>query len=72
MNFKVFGRKRSWSIFKVLYQHSCGGTEENHKICRDSRSPGRDMNPRPSEYEAEVMNKIIISEEQLWKRRLVK
>jgi hypothetical protein len=34
MDWKVFGRKRSWHEFKIypiLSTHSHGGTEENHK-----------------------------------------
>jgi hypothetical protein len=30
MNWKGFGRKWSWSNFKVLSQHSPGGIEETH------------------------------------------
>jgi hypothetical protein len=41
MNWK--GRKkRSWPNFKVLFQRSPGGTEENHEKLR---SPGRDFKP---------------------------
>lgn len=40
MNSKRYGRKQSWPR----------GTEENHKkISQNSRSPGRDSNPGPSE-----------------------
>jgi len=32
-----------------------GGTEENHKnLSEDSRSPGRDLNSGPPEYETRV------------------
>jgi hypothetical protein len=31
INWKGFGRKRTWPNFKVLSQHSPGGTKENHK-----------------------------------------
>jgi hypothetical protein len=31
INWKGFGRKRSWPNFKALSQHFSGGTEENHK-----------------------------------------
>jgi hypothetical protein len=31
MNWKRFGRRRSWHNFKVLAQHSPGGSEENHE-----------------------------------------
>jgi hypothetical protein len=53
IHWKRFGRKRSWANFKVLPRHSPGGTEENHEnLSRDSRSPGRHLNPGPHEYEA--------------------
>jgi hypothetical protein len=31
MNWKGFGRKRTWPNFKVVSRHSLGGTEENHE-----------------------------------------
>jgi hypothetical protein len=41
------------AYFKVLSRHLPGGTEENHgNLSQDSRSPGRDLNSEPSEYEA--------------------
>jgi hypothetical protein len=53
MNWKGFGRKLLWPDFKVLSQHSRGGTEENHKTrSQYRRSPGRDLKPGPLEYEA--------------------
>jgi hypothetical protein len=61
MNWKWFGRKRSWPNFKVglLSQLSHWGTEENSKTTKnfsqDSRSPGRDLNPEPPECEAGVL-----------------
>jgi hypothetical protein len=42
--------------FKMLSQHLLGGTEENHEnLNQDSQSPGRDLNPGPPEYEAEML-----------------
>jgi len=53
MNWKGFGRKRSWPNFKVLSWHLPGGTEENHKkLSQDSWSLGRDLNPGPPKYES--------------------
>jgi hypothetical protein len=41
--------------FKVLSQRLRGGTEKNTKtLSQDIRSPGRDLNPRPPEYEGGV------------------
>jgi hypothetical protein len=40
MNWKSFGRKRSWANFKVLSRHSPGGAEGNYEnLDQDSRSP---------------------------------
>jgi hypothetical protein len=56
MNWKSFVRQRSWHDFKVISQHSLGGTEENHKsLSQDSRFPGRDLNSVSPEYEAGVL-----------------
>jgi hypothetical protein len=56
MNWKEFGRKRPWPNFKLLSWHSPRRTEENHEnLNQDIQSPGRDMNPGPSEYEAVVL-----------------
>jgi hypothetical protein len=40
-------------IFKVLPQHFPVGSENNHQknLSQDSRSPSRDLNPGPPEYE---------------------
>jgi hypothetical protein len=39
--------------FEALSRHSPGGTEEIHEMLRQgSRSPGKDLNPGPPEYEA--------------------
>jgi hypothetical protein len=37
--------------FKVLSQHLSGESVKNHENQQDGRSPGRDMIPRPPEYE---------------------
>jgi hypothetical protein len=48
--------RSGWPNFKVLSQHSPGGTEENHEhLSRDSRFPDKDLNPEPLEYEAGVL-----------------
>jgi hypothetical protein len=52
MNFKGFVRKRSWPNFEVLSWYLPGGTEENRS--QDGQSSGRDLNPKPPEFEAEV------------------
>jgi hypothetical protein len=43
------------ALFKVLPRHLPGGTEEKQKITQDRRSPGRDLNPGPPEYETGVL-----------------
>jgi hypothetical protein len=56
MKWKVFGRKWSWSNFKVLSWHSPGWTDESHEnLGQNSRSPGRDLNPGPPKQEAGVL-----------------
>jgi hypothetical protein len=56
MKWKGFGRKRTWRHLKVLFQNSPVGTEKTHEnLNQYSRSPGRDLNPGPSEYEAGVL-----------------
>jgi hypothetical protein len=38
-------------------RHYPGGTEENNEnLSQDSRSPGRDLNPGPHEYEVVVLS----------------
>jgi hypothetical protein len=53
MNWKGYGRKRSWPNFKVLYQQLPGGTEGNHENPQDSRSPSRVLSPGPPNTEQE-------------------
>jgi hypothetical protein len=48
------GCARKWPCpnFKVLFYLFPGGTEEIYEnLSQASRSPGRDLNPRPLEYE---------------------
>jgi hypothetical protein len=45
---------------KVLPQHLTGGTEENWKACQNNRSPGRNLNPGPPEYDLSVDSTIIL------------
>jgi hypothetical protein len=52
MNCKGLGMKRSWPNLKTLSWHLPGGTEKNNEtLSQDSRSPSRDLNPRPPDYE---------------------
>jgi hypothetical protein len=61
MNWKRCGRKRSWPNFKVLYQHLSLVTEESTKdFSQYSRSPARDSNLGPPEYEAGVTIQVHI------------
>jgi hypothetical protein len=58
MNWKWFGRK--WSLPNLRYYLDIGlkglrKTTENFSL--DSLSPGRDLNPRLTEYEAGVLTK---------------
>jgi hypothetical protein len=56
MNWKGYGRKRLWPNFMVLFQHSPGRTEENHRNPSiDSWSPGQDLKPGPPEHETGVL-----------------
>jgi hypothetical protein len=58
MNWKGFGRKRSWPKFKVLHRYSPGVTEKQRKTKNSIRiggSRGRDSNPELPKYEAEVL-----------------
>jgi hypothetical protein len=48
MNWKGFGRKQSWTNFKVLSQHLPGGTEKSTiNLSHNSWSPGWDLNLTP-------------------------
>jgi hypothetical protein len=52
MTSKGFRRNRSWPNFNLLFRNWPVGTEEKHEKSHDRRSPSRDLNPGPSEYEA--------------------
>jgi hypothetical protein len=55
MNWESCGRKQSSCNFKAL-SRNLPGTDENHEnLSNDSRSPGRDLNLGPPEYEAGVL-----------------
>jgi hypothetical protein len=55
-NWESFGRKQWWTVFKVLTRHSPEETGNPTKnVSQDSLSLGRDFNPGPPEYEAEVL-----------------
>jgi hypothetical protein len=52
-----FGKKQLWPKFKALSRHSPKGLRKiTKKPSQDSRSPGRDLNPSPLEYEAKMLN----------------
>jgi hypothetical protein len=53
MKWKGFGRKRWWLNFKVLPGILLKGWWKTTKnLSQDSRSPSRDLNLKPPEYEA--------------------
>jgi hypothetical protein len=56
MIWKGFGRKRSWYHFQVLSQNSTVGLKKTTKnLNQNSRSPRRDINQAPPEYEAGML-----------------
>jgi hypothetical protein len=56
MNYKKYRRRWSWPNSKVLSWHMPGGTEENHNILsQNNRSPGKNVNLGPPEYEVGVL-----------------
>jgi hypothetical protein len=56
MNWKGFGRKRSWPNTNVLSLNLPGGTEEKHENPRqDSRTPNLDLNLGPPEYKTVML-----------------
>jgi hypothetical protein len=55
MNWKGFGKSRRSLIYCTFFWNLPGGTEANHEKSQSSRSPGRDLNRRPDEYEAGVL-----------------
>jgi hypothetical protein len=52
MNWKGCGRKRSWPNLRY-YPGICleGLRKTTKNLSQDNRSPGRDLNPGPPEYE---------------------
>jgi hypothetical protein len=56
MNCKIFGCKRSYPYFRY-YPSICveGLKKAMTSLSQDSRSPGRDWNSEPPEYEAGVL-----------------
>jgi hypothetical protein len=60
MNWKGCGRKLSWPNFKVLPWNLPEVTEENHEQPQNSRSPARDLNLGPNEWEAGVLTTTFI------------
>jgi hypothetical protein len=57
MNWKGFGRRRSWPNFNVLSRHSPGGTEKNYeKICQGIRSSGPRFEPGTSRLRSKNVN----------------
>jgi hypothetical protein len=56
MNWKGCGRKRSWPIFRYYPEMFLEERKETRDISNQaSRSTGRNLNPRPREYEAGVL-----------------
>jgi hypothetical protein len=53
---KMTWKEAVWPNFRVILQNLLGWTEENHEnLGQNSRSPCRDFNQRPPEYEAGVL-----------------
>jgi hypothetical protein len=57
MNWKEFGRNRSWPNFKVLFRHSPGETDVKHEKSQINIAGrrGREWNPGLPEYEVGVL-----------------
>jgi hypothetical protein len=56
MNWRGYGRKRSWSNIKVLSRMLSGGIEEDDEnFSQYSQFLGRNFNPGRPEYEAELL-----------------
>jgi hypothetical protein len=56
VNWKGFGRKRSWTNLGKYPGICVEGLRKATKVLiQDSRSPCRDLNPGPPEYEAGVL-----------------
>jgi hypothetical protein len=63
--------KRMWkeavvACFNVQSRHLPGGTFENHNKPHDSRSPCRDFNLEPPDYEQEFMFKHLVPTFPKW------
>jgi hypothetical protein len=56
MKWKRFGRKRSWPNTKVLLRHHLESLRKTTKtLSHVSRSPGRNLNSGPPEYDAGML-----------------
>jgi hypothetical protein len=56
MNWKEFGRKRSWPTLRYYPNiHLEGLRKASNNLGQDSKSLVRDLNPRPPKYEAGVL-----------------
>jgi hypothetical protein len=55
INWKGFGRKRSWPNLKILSRNLTGGTEENDENPQDIWRLDRELNPGCPEYGAGVL-----------------
>jgi hypothetical protein len=59
MNWKWYGRKRSWPNSRYYPGICLERLKKTMKtLSQDSRSPGRDLNPEPPEYEARVLTTL--------------
>jgi hypothetical protein len=54
MNWKGYGRKRSWPSTRYCPGICLEGPGKTMNLSQDNWSPSRDLNPRPPEYEAAV------------------
>jgi hypothetical protein len=50
-NWKESGRKRPWQSWRYYVVVCLEGRDNHGNVCRNSRSPDRDSNPAPSEFE---------------------
>jgi hypothetical protein len=56
--FRGFGRRRSWPDLRYYFGTCLEVLRKNTKIIsQDSRSPGRDLNPGPPEYEGVLITR---------------
>jgi hypothetical protein len=62
MNWKRFGRKRSWPHFKVLFRNSRGGTEKNHERTQSGQPfSGLRFEPRASQIRIRGVNRATMT-----------